>query len=518
MMQLTQALTRAVQTRHRFTATIYNGRKRRWGEIGERVPRLAAGLRALGLQPGDRLAVLALNSDNYVELFFAAAWARLVLVPLNTRWAVPENVYSLTDAQCAALVVDDNFSAQVPQLLAGHTMPHVVHMGDEATPAGMHAWEAMIAGHAPMVDDCGRNDELCGIYYTGGTTGNPKGVMLSHTNFMAASVNWIATLHFSDQTVYMHSAGLFHLAGASPAFALTLAGGTHVCLPKFDAMLAFEAIQTHRINYVLFVPTMINMMLNHPDFDRYDLTSVRYCEYGASPMPDAVLAAAIAKLPSWEFIQGYGMTETAALTVSLPWRFHFDGDHGKAKRAAAGRASYGVDLKIVDLDGNEVPRGTPGEIAVRGAQVMLGYWNKPEATAAAIRNGWMHTGDGAWMDEDGFVYIVDRVKDMIISGGENIYSKEVENAVHAHPSVRECAVIGVPDEKWGEAVLAVVTLKDGKTVTADEIIAHCREHIANYKCPRRVEFRDALPLSGAGKIMKNVLRDPYWKGKQRSVN
>jgi len=517
-MQLTQALTRAVQTRHRFTATIYNDRKRTWDEVGKRVPRIAAGLRGLGLEPGDRVAVLALNSDNYIELFFAAAWANLVLVPLNTRWAIPENVYSLQDAECSALIVDDAFATQVPDLLTGHPMRHVVHMGDQTTPSTMHAWEKLATETPPMPDECGRNDDMCGIYYTGGTTGHPKGVMLSHTNFMSASMNWIATLHFSDQTVYMHSAGLFHLAGCSPAIALTLAGGTHVCLPKFDAVLACDAIQKHRINYVLFVPTMINMLLNHPDFEKYDLTSVRYCEYGASPMPDAVLAAAIEKLPTWEFIQGYGMTETAALTVSLPWRFHFDGDHGKAKRAAAGRASYGVDLKIVDFDGRELPRGTPGEIAVRGAQVMLGYWKKPEATSAAIRNGWMHTGDGAWMDEDGFVYIVDRVKDMIISGGENIYSREVENAVHAHPGVRECAVIGVPDEKWGEAVMAVVTLKDGKTVTAEEIIAHCHKLIANYKCPRQVEFRDELPLSGAGKIMKNVLREPYWRDKSRSVH
>ena len=290
-MQLTQALTRAVQTRHRFAATLYKHRQRSWAQVGERVPRLAAGLRALGLRPGDRLAVLAFNSDNYIELFFAAAWANLVIVPLNTRWAIPENVYSLQDAGCAGLVVDDGFAAQVPELLKGHPMDRVVHMGDAPTPAGMQAYEALIARTPPMADECGRDDELCGIYYTGGTTGHPKGVMLSHKNFIAASINWIATLHFSDQTRYMHSAGLFHLAGASPAFALTLAGGTHVCLPKFDAVLAFEAIQTHRVNYVLFVPTMINMMLNHPDFERYDLSSVRYCEYGASPIPDAVLAA-----------------------------------------------------------------------------------------------------------------------------------------------------------------------------------------------------------------------------------
>lgn len=517
-MQLTQALARAVQTRHRHTATIYNDRKRTWGEVGERVSRLAAGLRELGLRPGDRLAVLAFNSDNYIELLFAAAWANLVIVPLNTRWAVPENVYSLKDAGCVSLLVDDEFASQVTALLGGHPMAHVVHMGDYPTPAGMLSYETLIARSTPMADECGRDDDLCGIYYTGGTTGEPKGVMLSHKNLIAASINWIATLHFSDQTRYMHSAGMFHLAGSSPAFALTLAGGTHICLPKFDAKLAFEAIEKHKVNYVLFVPTMINMLLNHPDFERYDLSSVRYCEYGASPIPDTVLEAAIEKLPTWEFIQGYGMTETAALTVSLPWRYHFDGEHGPHKRKAAGRAAYGVDVKIVDPQGNELPRGTPGEIAVRGSQVMLGYWNKPEATAAAIVDGWMLTGDGAWMDEDGFIYVVDRVKDMIISGGENIYSREVENAVHAHPAVRECAVIGIPDEKWGEAVLAVVALKEGQHVTAEEIITHCHGLIANYKCPRHVEFRDELPLSGAGKILKNVLRKPYWQGNKLAVH
>ena len=517
-MQLTQSLKRAVQTRHQYTATIYKDRQRTWRQIGERVPRAAAGLRALGMQPGERLAVLALNSDTYIELFFAAAWANLVLVPLNTRWSVPENVYSLNDAGCDTLIVDDAFTAQLPPLRAGRALRHVIHIGDDTTPDGLLGYEAMLAAAQPMADECGSDNDLCGIYYTGGTTGNPKGVMLSHKNFHCGSINWIATLHFDETTKYLHSAGLFHLAGASPAFALTMAGGTHVCLPKFDAVLALSAIQQHKVNYCLFVPTMINMMLNHPDFDTYDLSSVRYCEYGASPMPDAVLEAAIKKLPSWVFIQGYGMTETAALTVSLPWAYHFDGAHGKAKRQAAGRASYGVDVKIVDNDGKELPRGQTGEIAVSGGQVMLGYWNQPQATAAVIRDGWMHTGDGAWMDDDGFIYIVDRVKDMIISGGENIYSKEVENAVHAHPAVRECAVIAIPDARWGEAVHAVVALKDGKTATAQQIIEHCHTLIANYKCPRSVEFRDALPLSGAGKIMKNVLRDPFWKGKARAVS
>ena len=518
MMQLTQALTRAVQTRGRHTATIYADRQRSYVEMGERVPRFAAAMLGLGLQRGDRIAVLALNSDNYIELFFAAAWAGLVIVPLNTRWAVPENVYTLDDAQCRVLIVDDAFVAQVSELQRGHPMQHVVHIGNGAAPQGLHSYEAMIASTGPMPDACGSGDELCGIYYTGGTTGSPKGVMLSHTNMISASVNWIATLHFSEDTVYLHSAGLFHLAGTSPAMALTLAGGTHVCLPKFDARLAFETIQAHRVNYCLFVPTMINMMVNHPEFAAYDLSSVRYCEYGASPMPDAVLAAAMERLPTWEFIQGYGMTESAALTVSLPWKYHFDSEGMTSKRQAAGRAAYGIDVKIVDEEGIELPRNQTGEIAVRGAQVMLGYWRKPEATQDVLRDGWLHTGDAARMDEDGFVFIVDRVKDMIISGGENIYSREVENAVHRHPAVRECAVIGIPSAEWGESVHAVVALKAGQRAEAKEIIDLCRTLIAGYKVPRSIEFKESLPLSGAGKIMKNVLRKPWWEGLGKSIN
>jgi len=520
-MRLTQCLTRAVQTRASHTATIYNDRKRTWREIGERVPRFGAALGALELPRGSRVAVLALNSDNYIELFFSIAWAGHVIVPLNTRWAVPENCYALEDAQCSVLIVDDAFAAQLPQFRAAMAAGpgHLIHMGEQVPPDGVASYEALIAQHEPVADQCGQGDELCGIYYTGGTTGAPKGVMLSHRNCVTSSINWIATLHFYEDITYMHSAGLFHLAGASPAMALTMAGGTHVCLPKFDALLAFQAIQTHKVSYCLFVPTMVNMMLNHPDFDKYDLGSVRYCEYGASPMPDAVLATAMEKLPSWVFIQGYGMTETAALTVSNPWAYHFEKDGKPHKRQAAGRASYGVDIRIVDPEGNELARRETGEIAVRSDQVMLGYWRKPEATAAALRNGWMHTGDAAWMDEDGFVYIVDRVKDMIISGGENIYSSEVENAVHKHSSIRECAVIGIPSEQWGESVHAVVVLKDGHAgLSETDVIDHCRTLIAGYKCPRSVEFRDALPLSGAGKIMKNVLRDPWWAGKGKSVN
>jgi long-chain acyl-CoA synthetase len=517
-MQVTQCLERAVQTRGKHVGTIYQGRQRTWAELGERVRRAAGGLKALGVAPGDRVAVLALNSDNYLELFFAIAWCGAVVVPLNTRWAVPENVYALKDAEPVALIVDAQFAPQLEALGARYAVAHRLYIGDGAPPAGCIGYEALIERSEPIDNECGIDNELCGIYYTGGTTGNPKGVMLSHKNVVFASVTWIATLHFSENTTYLHSAGFFHLAGASPAMALTMAGGTHVCLPKFDAVAAFEAIQTHRVNYCLFVPTMVNLLINHPRFAEFDLASVRYCEYGASPMPDAVLALAMEKLPTWEFIQGYGMTECAALTVSMPWRYHFDSPHWKSKRLGTGYAAYGSDIRIVDEAGRELPRGETGEIAIRGPQVMLGYWRQPEATAAVLKKGWMISGDAAWMDDDGFVYIVDRVKDMIISGGENIYSREVENAVHQHPAVRECAVIGVPDPQWGESVHAVVVLRDGMTTDAESLIAHCRLLIAGYKCPRSIEFRAELPTSAAGKILKNELRRPHWSQQGKAVH
>lgn len=459
-----------------------------------------------------------MNSDNYLELFFAIAWAGAVSVPLNTRWAVPENVYALKDSEPVALVVDDQFSMQLPALTAQYPVRSAVFIGDGEAPAGCTGYEAMIERSRPMENECGIDNDLCGIFYTGGTTGHPKGVMLSHKNVVFASVTWIATLHFSESITYLHSAGFFHLAGASPAMALTMAGGTHVCLPKFDAVTALRIIQEHRVNYCLFVPTMINLLINHSDFAKYDLTSVRYCEYGASPMPDAVLALAMEKLPTWEFIQGYGMTECAALTVSMPWRYHFDGPTWKSKRLGTGYAAYGSDIRIVDEDAREVPRGETGEIAIRGPQVMLGYWRQPEATAAVLKNGWMISGDAAWMDDDGFVYVVDRMKDMIISGGENIYSREVENAVHTHPAVRECAVIGIPNEQWGESVHAVVVLREGMSAAPEAIIEHCRTLIAGYKCPRGVEIRSELPLSAAGKIMKAELRKPYWQNHSKAVH
>ncbi|GHF61905.1 AMP-binding protein [Seohaeicola zhoushanensis] len=517
-MRLTSSLTRAVQTRGRYPATIFAGRTRTWSEVGARVRCLAGALDGLGVAPTDHVAILALNSDRYVEAFYGIAWAGGVSVPLNTRWSLTEIVYALTDSGARVLLVDAAFRGSLSEILAATQVQSVVYIDDDTPPEGALSYEALVAGAEPMDERSGIGDDLCSICYTGGTTGKSKGVMLSHTNLVVASINWIASLHFSDETVFMHSAGFFHLAGSIPMFALTLAGGTHVCLPKFDAELGMEIIQKHRVNYCLFVPTMINMILNHPREAEFDLSSLRYIEYGASPMSESVLARALERLPDCTFIQGYGMTECAALALSLPWRYHFDGPDWTARRLATGCAAYGLDVKITAPGGGlELPRGEHGEIALRGPQVMLGYWNQPELTEAAFCDGWLCSGDGGYMDDDGFIYLTDRVKDMIVSGGENVYSKEVENAIFKHPAVKDCAVIAIPSAEWGEAVHAVVVCKAGQSVTLTDLRTHCASLLANYKCPRSMEVMDALPISGAGKTLKAELRAPHWKNAPRPV-
>ncbi len=517
-MKLTQALTSAVQLRKDNAGTIHAGRSRTWKEIGRRVAGAAGGFRRLGVKGGDRIAILAFNSDLYIEAFYSIAWAGAVAVPLNTRWAAAENAYVLKDSGPVILLVDDAFAAMAVELRASQPLAALVYIGEGRAPEGMLSYAAL-AEEDPVEDMSGADNELAGIFYTGGTTGFPKGVMLSHANIIYESLVWIYSLNFREHTRYLHSAALFHLAGTSPMVALTLVGGTHVTISRFEPEAAMKAIAAYKVDYCLFVPTMLNMMLNHSSFGQYDLSSVKDCEYGASPMPDALLVKLMKVLPGWRFHQGYGMTECAALATILPWKYHaLDGPVAE-KRKSAGRAAPGVELRIVDDAGKELPRGSVGEIAIRGSGVMLGYWRKPEETARALRGGWLHTGDGAWMDEDGFVYIVDRLKDMIVSGGENVYSGEVENAIFQHENVRECAVIAVPDPHWGEAVHAIVVPKEGRALEPEMVIAHCRTLIAGYKCPRSVEIRlDPLPLTGSGKIMKSALREEKWRGYSRSVN
>ena len=447
-------------------------------------------------------------------------WAGGVVVPLNVRWAAPEVGFALADSGACMLFLDAAFQGLYESIkgdLGG--VEQVIYLDDGAVPQGMLSYEAILAAAEPAEDSGRQGEDLVGIYYTGGTTGRSKGVMLSHRNIVFNAVNAAHTFGFEMADNWLHSAPMFHLADGAATLGITIVGGCHTFVPAFEPEAVFRAIQEHKVTFSVFVPTMVNMLIHHPSFSQYDLTSVRRIIYGASPMPEAVLRKAMELLPTWQFIHGYGMTELSPLATALQWEdVALDRDDG-GRLASCGRAAIGVEVRIVDAGGRELPRGEIGEIIVRGDNVMVGYWKRPEETAAALRDGWMWTGDAARMDDDGYVYIVDRVKDMIISGGENVYSAEVEQAVYEHPAVADCAVIGVPDDTWGEKVHAIVVLHSGKSATEDEIIAHCHTLIGGYKCPRSVVFRDQpLPLSGAGKILKTELRKPYWQGHDKGVH
>ncbi|MET0903486.1 MAG: long-chain-fatty-acid--CoA ligase [Acidimicrobiales bacterium] len=513
-MYITQGLHRSLLETPDRLATTCGDRQRTFAELGDRVARLADALHTLGVASGDRVAILSLNSDRYLEYLFGVPWADAVLNPINTRWSAQEVAYCLNDSDSRVLLVDDAMAPHVPELREQcPQLRTVVHAGDGAAPDGTLAYEDLLAAAAGIPDVRRGGDSLAGLFYTGGTTGFSKGVMLSHRNLVTSAMGCTATGEFmSVGGTYLHAAPMFHAADQAGTFGASLVGAAHVIVPGFDPKVVLDAIAVHGVTDALLVPTMIQILVDHPDVAQYDLSSWRNLAYGGSAIAEAVLERAKQTLPNVRLMQAYGMTELSPVTTLL--RF---ADHQGARIRSAGRAAPHSEVRILDTDGNEVPRGTVGEICSYGGHVMLGYWNKPDETAAAIRNGWMHSGDGGYMDDEGFVYVVDRIKDMIVTGGENVYSAEVEQAVALHPAVAACAVIGIPDTEWGESVHAVVVLAPGATATPEELREHCKSLIAGYKAPRSAEFVDALPLNGAGKVLKRDLRAPYWEGIDRNV-
>ena len=507
-MYLTQGLHRAVQQTPDRPATICGDRVRTWAESADRIARFAGALRALGVDSGDRVAILARNSDHYHEVMLAIAWADAVINPVNTRWSVAEIAFSFDDCDTKVLVVDDAFVAMVPDLRAQSTaLEVVIHASDVPQPGVENDYESLIAANEPVSDARRGGDDLAGIYYTGGTTGHPKGVMLSHTNLVSSALGALATGELiTPRGTVLHAAPMFHLADGITWIAGTIIGATHVMVSNFTPTSVAEAIATHHVTDVLLVPTMVQRLVDSPDAEKSDLTGLRRMIYGGSPIAEALLHRTRERLPHIGLTQIYGMTENAATITMLTPLDHDD----PALLRAAGRAEPHNEVRVVDVNGDEVPTGTVGEIAITGPNVMLGYWNRPEQTSQTLRDGWLHTGDSGYMDQRGYVFLVDRIKDMIVTGGENVYSVEVENALCRHPAVAACAVIGIADAEWGEAVHAVVVLHDGANATAEELRAHAKQHIAGYKAPRSVEFVDALPTSGAGKVLKTELRAKYW--------
>jgi long-chain acyl-CoA synthetase len=472
----------------------------------------AAGFLRQYAQPGEHVAVLMLNRPEYFELYYATAIAGVVIVPLNTRWGLHDFVFALNDSGSKVLIVDERFVPLVPQLREQcPEIETVIFAGAGDVPAGMLDYHVGVAAAAELdsVREPEPND-LAGLFYTSGTTGGPKAAMLTHANLYSNAVTVLLS-GMPPSSVYLHAAPMFHLADIGSLYLSVLRGTSHAFIQTFDPEECMKAIERHRVSSLTLVPTMINLIVNHPKFASYDLSSLGTILYGASPMPLPLLKRLMVLLPQCRFWQGYGMTEMSpVITVLNPDDHLRQWPEGKFNPlASGGRPAPGVEVRIVDDLDNDVPVGTPGEIIARGAARMPGYWKRDDVNRDVLRGGWMHTGDMGCFDERGFVYVMDRKKDMIKTGGENVYSPEVEAVVAAHPAVLEVAVIGVPDEKWGESIRAIIARRPDSTVTAGDIIGFCRERLTHFKCPTSVRFVEALPKGGTGKVQKNVLRRDF---------
>jgi acyl-CoA synthetase (AMP-forming)/AMP-acid ligase II len=491
----------------------------------ERVHRLASALRRdLGVRAGDRFAVMAANSHQYLELYHAAYLGAGIINPLNLRLAGPELDYIVRDSGTEVAFVDRTFA--VPFHRALHetgertAIRRVVLIGDGNEDAAElphdTAYESLLAAHEPELPPEPEEDDAAVLMYTGGTTGLPKGVLVSQRAEML-NVYHVAMRYrrLDEHSVNLMQTPMFHAASMVGLLGTPANGGTLVTLPMFEPGRVIEAIERNGVTITTMVPTMIAMTLAHPSFAPERLRTLESLTYGASPMPAALLDRLLAMFPDLDISQGYGMTESSSVLTFLGPEEHRTG--GPALRSV-GRPLLGIELSIQDEGGRELPAGEIGEVCAKGGNYMTGYWNKPRETEDAFRGGWYHTGDAGYLDEHGYLYLVDRVKDMIVSGGENVYSIEVENAIASHPGVLQVAVIGVPHELWGEAVHAIVVPRAGAMISVDEIVVHARRTIANYKVPKSVELRaDPLPLSGAMKVLKRELRKPYWDGRERGI-
>lgn len=491
-------------------AVTFLGRTQSWADFAGRARRQGAALRALGVRAGDRVGVLALNSARFMETFYGPFYADAVMVPLNYRWATPEMIQCMEDCTPAVLMVDEFHIEQALEIRARCPFcKHIVFIGDGQTPEYFLDYETLLADAGDDVRSSRRGRDLAALFYTGGTTGRSKGVMLTHANLHANAVGSVQSYRLPHGQRFLKSAPIFHLAAGARVYALALANNHAVLMQRFDPREAQRLIEALRINDAMLVPSMLNMVFNAPDFGEFDLSSLRRITYGASPMPLGLLKRVMAALPNVEFYQGYGATETGPLISTLQPDVHDPSGPLASKLTSVGRPATHCEVRVVTPDGLECDPGVVGEVTVRGPNVMAGYWNLPDMTSAAIVDGWYHTGDGGYFDRDGYLFLVDRIKDMIITGGENVYSAEVENVLSDHPAVKDCAVIGIPHAQWGEAVHAVVVLMDRERATSQELIEHCRQRIARYKCPKAVSFIDRMPLSAANKILKTELRARY---------
>ncbi len=483
-----------------------------WREEFDRCRYLAGALESLGATTGDRIAVLSLNTHWQYTCYFAPSLIGGIFVPVNYRLSERELCELIDDCTPRILVTDRQHLEQARLIKRKcDSVETLIYSGfDEAPDDTVHI-EQLIAQQTIASAESSADDDTVVLFYTSGTTGRPKGVRLTHNNITANSRGVIPRYGLRGKDVSLLNGPMFHTAGGARVYMSPLARTHTVVMARFEVVEFLELIEKHRVTITQFVPTMLQMILDHPRFSDFDTSSVRRITYGSAPTPLALAKRVMHEFPGVELMQAYGMTETSpVITILDPVEHILEGD-GARLLESVGRSMPYVDLKICDEAGAEVPQGDTGEIVLRGPNVTHGYWNRPDETRAAIKDGWFHTGDAGWIDKAGYLFIAGRTKDMIISGGENVYPIETENVLSTHPAVDQCAVIGVPDEKWGEAVHAVVILADGAKPDEQELIGFCRDRLAHYKCPRSFSWRtEPMPLSATNKVLKSELRKPFW--------
>jgi fatty-acyl-CoA synthase len=505
----------------RHTAIKYKGVSYTYREMGEKAYRLANAFLTLDLQKGERVAFLMANCPEYIFTEYALAKIGAVRVPLAVLLNSDDHVYMMNHSEAVVLVYHEKLTervlAMIPQL---ETVKHFICVSSDPAnvPAGHHHLQTMMADHAPNPPqvEVGAAD-LCGIYYTGGTTGRPKGVMLSHRAWVNAVMLEMLELGLGRDEVFAYMTPLTH-AGGVLLLPILLRRGVCLILEAFNPTQFLEQTEIEKVTSALFVPTMLYLLLDYPNWAKYDTGSLRTILYGAAPIAPERLKQAVSRYGPI-FSQFYGQTESPMILTALPKEEHVIKDPERERQifSSCGRATMTTQIKLVDEMGTEVSTGEVGEILAHSTFMMDGYFKDPEKTTATIQDGWLHTGDMARRDEEGFLYIVDRAKDMIISGGFNVFPREVEDVLFEHEAIKQAAVIGVPDDKWGEAVKAIVVLHSGKTATEEELIQFVKERKGGVNAPKSVEFWEAIPLTNLGKLDKKKIREPYWRGRDRQI-
>ncbi len=520
-MVLTEVLRKAVRLYPGKRAVVCGGQSWTYAEFAERVNRLSQALLALGVGRGDRVAILHRNCHRYLECYFGVMQLGAVLVPLNYRLIPSDWQNTIEDSGSRLVLVEEVFRERLESV--ADTLRELADVvwcpGESTTPraeSSSAGYESLLSAASPEppppvdID----SEDAAQIYYTSGTTGQGKGVVLTHGNVSVHALGTIAEFRLDDGDVWLHAAPMFHLADGWATWSVTWVGGVHVMVPEFRERVVLEAIAREGVTATNLIPTMLNSLVNYPQVQEYDYSSLRLLLTGGSAVARSLVERAMETFDC-DFAQTYGMTETSPYLTVSTLKDHLrtlSAEEQMRFRASTGREFITVELRVVDEQGVDVRQDGEqvGEIIVRGDSVMKEYWNLPELTERTFEDGWLHTGDMAIMDEEGYVTIVDRKRDMIITGGENVYSVEVENVLYSHPAILEAAVIGVPDEHWGEAVKALVVLKEGQEVSEEEVIRFCKDRMAHFKAPKSVDFLPSLPRTGSAKIAKSVLREGYW--------